>query len=234
MTQFQSFPSAHGLLQTRVGAPYLTDLGGFSKGPLTLGDHGSHYGFVQQGSLEVSCAAGRFSLQEGMYFCIPGAAELDARGGGFFVTRHGHEAFFQIGGPIEEKGRLRYIDGCTDSLLIPPILMGDPCFNLLHFPPGIFQTAHTHPSLRAGMVARGSGVCHLADRQVALEPGVIFHIPADTHHHFATTDQAMTVIAYHPDSDFGPQHDDHPMINRTMVDGVSARFLETIQTGESS
>ena len=30
----------------------------------------------------------------------------------------------------------------------------------------------------------------------------------------------MCVIAYHPDSDFGPTDDDHPMVNRTIVDGV--------------
>jgi hypothetical protein len=25
------------------------------------------------------------------------------------------------------------------------------------------------------------------------------------------------VIAYHPDSDFGPTHENHPMVNRTIV-----------------
>jgi len=25
------------------------------------------------------------------------------------------------------------------------------------------------------------------------------------------------VIAWHPDSDFGPRDDDHPMINRTLI-----------------
>lgn len=40
----------------------------------------------------------------------------------------------------------------------------------------------------------------------------------------------MDVIAYHPDSDFGPQDEDHPMVNRTIVDGVSASKLEAIRT----
>ena len=40
----------------------------------------------------------------------------------------------------------------------------------------------------------------------------------------------MAVIAYHPDSDFGPTHEVHPMINRTIVDGVSARLIEKIRT----
>jgi hypothetical protein len=40
----------------------------------------------------------------------------------------------------------------------------------------------------------------------------------------------MTVIAYHPDSDFGATHEDHPMINRTMVDGISAAKIDEIRT----
>lgn len=28
--------------------------------------------------------------------------------------------YFHLGGPTEERGRLRYIDGCTDSLRIAP------------------------------------------------------------------------------------------------------------------
>ena len=44
-------------------------------------------------------------------------------------------------------------------------------------------------------------------------------------HSFRNVDQSLTVIAFHPDSDFGPRHDDHPMVNRTIVDGVSASQL---------
>jgi hypothetical protein len=40
----------------------------------------------------------------------------------------------------------------------------------------------------------------------------------------------MRVVAYHPDSDFGPQDEDHPMINRTIVDGVSASKIDAIRT----
>ena len=29
----------------------------------------------------------------------------------------------------------------------------------------------------------------------------------------------MDVIAYHPDSDWGPTHREHPMLNRTLVKG---------------
>jgi len=130
-----------------------------------------------------------------------------------------------IGGPLEARGRLRYIDGCTDSLLIAPPVLGDPCLNLLHFPVGIDQTAHTHPSVRFGVVARGRGECVYEEdgREgvYALEPGVVFCIPRDCVHKFRTLrGEEMTVVAYHPDSDHGPQHDDHPMLNRTWVGGV--------------
>lgn len=40
----------------------------------------------------------------------------------------------------------------------------------------------------------------------------------------------MDVIAYHPDSDTGPTYDDQPMINRTIVDGVSAADIDEIRT----
>jgi hypothetical protein len=40
----------------------------------------------------------------------------------------------------------------------------------------------------------------------------------------------MVVMAYHPDSDFGPEDENHPMINRTIVDGMSAAGLAAIRT----
>jgi hypothetical protein len=50
-------------------------------------------------------------------------------------------------------------------------------------------------------------------------------------HKFRTgPDSIMVVIAYHPDSDFGPEDQNHPMINRTIVQGVSAAQLTEIQT----
>jgi hypothetical protein len=40
----------------------------------------------------------------------------------------------------------------------------------------------------------------------------------------------MVVVAYHPDSDYGPTHEAHPMINRTVVRGVPASQIESIHT----
>ena len=42
--------------------------------------------------------------------------------------------------------------------------------------------------------------------------------------------ESLRVVAFHPDSDFGPEHDFHPMINKTIVDGTSARLIESIRT----
>jgi len=151
-----------------------------------------------------------------MYFAVPGPLTL-TEGRGLVVSRLGHRGFFQLGGPVEERGRLRYIDGCTDSLLVPPVLRGDPCLNLLHLPPSTRQTPHTHPSVRIGLVVRGAGSCVTPERTVALVPSRAFVIRADTPHCFHTGPSELLVLAYHPESDFGPTHEDHPMINRTIV-----------------
>lgn len=67
---------------------------------------------------------------------------------------------------------------------------------------------------------RGLGWCMTPSGRYALSPGRIFHIPRDGRHRFATENGAsMDVIAYHPDSDFGPTHEEHPMVNRTWVGG---------------
>lgn len=149
-------------------------------------------------------------------------------------------------GTVEKEGRLKYIDGCTDSLLIPPVKLGDPCFNHLHFPENIDQTSHTHPSHRIGIVAKGNGLCKTPFGNIELKEGMIFIIKEwngksfstgidgneypDGTHSFQTFDEGMDVIAFHPDSDFGATDVDHPMINRTIVDGVSANKLENIRT----
>ena len=35
------------------------------------------------------------------------------------------------------------------------MLLGDPCLNLLHIPPSTRQSAHTHPSIRVGLIVSG-------------------------------------------------------------------------------
>lgn len=157
-----------------------------------------------------------------------------------------YRAYNTFGGYIESEGRLKYIDGCTDSLLIPPVKLGDPCLNHLHFPDKIDQTQHTHPSHRIGIVAKGNGECITPFGNLPLTKGMIFVIKewdGETYaegldgntypigqHAFKTFNETMDVIAFHPDSDFGATDIEHPMINRTIVDGVSASKLDDIRT----
>ena len=195
--------------------PFPTTVAGWT-GTVELPDLGTHFGYVFAGPTVLSCDAGTFPLRTGMYFAVPGRVSVRA-GSGLTITRVGFRGFFQIGGPIEEAGRLRYIDGCTDSLLIPPVMLGDPCLNLLHIPPGTRQTAHTHPSVRVGLIVRGSGECVTPDGRSPLHPGLAFVIPAGSRHSFHTATDDLVVIAYHPDTDFGPTHECHPMVNRTII-----------------
>jgi quercetin dioxygenase-like cupin family protein len=229
--RFAIHPIQCGSLQLIEHPQWPCELWSWRAGPWQPGRQGTHYGTVYAGELRLSCNAGKFVLGAGMVFCVPGDIELAGDAQVFGITQLLNDSLFRIAGPVERQGRLRYIDGCTDSLLIPPLLKGEPCLNHLHFPAGIDQTAHTHPSLRAGLVLRGRGTCRLEGHSVPLTPGQVFHIPADEIHAFETGHSSMDVIAFHPDSDCGPEHDNHPMINRTYVDGRSARHIAHIRTG---
>jgi len=176
----------------------------------------TYFGFTPSGHASLETACGEFPLAAGMYFCFEGQARI--RGGqGLIFSQDGFDGFFHLGGPIESRGRLRYIDGCTDSLLIPPVRRGDPCLNLLHVPPNVSQTAHTHPSGRIGLIVSGEGRCEAETGTQLLRPGSVFLIPAGLRHSFHTGKDHLLIVAFHPDSDFGPTDQDHPMINRTLV-----------------
>lgn len=188
------------------------------------------FGFVHRGPTRLRTPDSSIELRAGQYFCVKQICELEG-GEGVIFERCGVVPMTLFGGPLEPTGRLKYIDGCSDSLLVPPVKLGFPCMNALYFPPGIDQTPHTHQSLRLGLVASGRGLCRLEDRVIELLEGDRFAILEDTVHSFQTSDQArMVVIAYHPDSDHGPQDHDHPMINRTFVQGVSAAKLPHLAT----
>jgi hypothetical protein len=187
------------------------------------------FGFIHEGPAAIEAEHNGYQLVTGQYFCFSEAVTVSG-GAGIVIKRGGFRGQNVLGGPIEPTGRLRYIDGCTDSLLVPPVTLGSPCLNALYFPPGINQTPHTHPSIRVGLTARGTGECLSPARVEALVPGRAFVIHANGVHSFRTDREPLVVIAYHPDSDFGPRDEDHPMINRTIIDGVSAAQLAHIRT----
>jgi quercetin dioxygenase-like cupin family protein len=231
MQTFTTFHQSSGLFQETHHADSLFDMWGWSQEvewqPIW---HGTHFGTVSSGTLTLECDSGVFTLNEGMVFCIPRRLRLRGPGTAFGITARSFNGFFQVAGPVEKIGRLRYIDGCTDSLVIAPQVKGEPCLNHLHFPPHTDQTLHTHPSFRAGLVLRGRGACKLAGNEVPLVSGTVFHLPHDVIHGFRTDDETMDVIAFHPDSDHGPMNNDHPMINRTIVNGISANRITEIRT----
>jgi quercetin dioxygenase-like cupin family protein len=216
VSPFEPYPLKHGPIAHAGDGPHPTTLTGWGRGPLHLPDAGTHFGFVLEGTPRLAAPFGSYRLQPGMYFAAPWPTAVE-RGRGLVVTAPGHRGFFHLGGPVEPTGRLRYIDGCTDSLLIPPIRRGDPCLNLLHVPPHTRQTAHTHPSARVGLVIRGTGYCDTPDGGVPLAAGLAFVIRAGGLHAFRTGADGLLVLAYHPDSDSGPTDDRHPMLDRTVI-----------------
>lgn len=226
---FQTFRLETNCLSELCDEKFPTSLYSWKEDSLELSGDGTHFGYVFQGNPLLKTQLGSFHLREKMFFCVPNSFLIEG-GEGIVISRISYKGMFSIGGQIEEAGRLRYIDGCRDSLLIPPILKGDPCLNALYFPKSITQTPHTHPSVRVGMVAKGRGECVTNDGVFPLEAGKVFIIPPEVLHSFNTYDDEMVVIAYHPDSDFGATHEEHPMINRTIVDGVSAANIEKIRT----
>jgi hypothetical protein len=203
------------------------------------------YGYVLRGNATLNVDENPMELSRGFYFCVPGVFTLKTYGVAHVVLieRLGFRGMLNVG-MTEKKGRLSYIDGCSDSLLVAPPRMGDPCFNFLHFPVGINQTQHTHPSIRMGIVAEGRGVAYQAKGahgdgwEEPLIEGKMFMLEEQELHSFRTvdlfaydqtasgerTDQRlalpnshMNIIAYHPDSDWGATDQLHPMLNRTYI-----------------
>ena len=129
---FLSSPVSSGMMFDEQSGSRPTIVSGWDESSLELGAESSHFGFVHCGRTMLSCGSGSFELSSGMYFSVPGAATVKGAGVGFVASCIGLRGLFQMGGPIEEKGRLQYIDGCSDTLLIAPATMGDPRLNLLH------------------------------------------------------------------------------------------------------
>ncbi len=174
---------------------------------------GAALGFLFEGYASITRKIGEQTIETtlcaGMYFCLTGLEDCIAIAGKcILIHREGFQGLFMAGGPVEEKGRLKYIDGATDTLIIPPTSIGDPCLTFINFPPHIRQTLHAHPSLRICWVFRGRGRCILPEnREILLVPGMVFAILANGEHAFFTDDESLDVITYHFDTDFGP--DDH-------------------------
>ena len=179
------------------------------------------YGYVVSGTARIVAAGLTVQGDAGTFFCLPAPIEIEPQSQGrvALVQRFGFRGVPSVG-RIEATGRLAYIDGCSDTMLVAPPRLGDPVLNHLHFPAGIEQTRHIHPSIRLGVVARGSGVAFGPGWEEPLETGHAFLIHAHEPHSFRTgAGASMDVIAFHPDSDWGPTDGVHPMKNRTYLSG---------------
>ena len=189
-------------------------------GVMSTTNHTTTYGYVLSGSVDFRNG---LYAQEGQYFSIWTKLPHDfvVNGEAVFFCRMGYKGQNNIGGPLEESGRLCYIDGCSDSLLIYPPRQGDPSLNVLYFPAGINQTFHIHPSVRLGVVVDGEGFSNVMvdgkEQEVPLKVGDMFCIEERETHRFRTTTSHMTVVPYHPDGDWGPTDHNHTMLNRTYI-----------------
>ena len=182
------------------------------------------YGFLTAGKFTAITQGNiKYEIHENQYFCLKGPIAIQGLGQMFCIIRYGFHGIDQIG-MSEPNGRLSYIDGCTDTLLVSPPRLGDPCLNYLHFPIGIYQTQHLHPSIRMGIVINGKGEAFQEPSkkrsgwELPLKKGCMFCLEEGEIHSFSTDEKYMDIIAYHPDSDFGPTDFNHPMLNRTYID----------------
>lgn len=223
-TEFDLLQIADGLLAdlARSGCP--ARVYGWRDAVLALDGDATHFGMVVEGGrsaaggAEVTDDHGAARLTAGMHFVIPGPCRVHpVTSAGLVITCPGYRGLRQFGGPSEGEGRLRYIDGCSDTLLVCPPRRGEPCLNHLHIPPRVRQSEHTHPSERIGVILRGRGVCRTASGVYPLTPGTAWRIPTDLRHAFETEGESLDLLAWHPDSDFGPTDEDHPMLNRTFL-----------------
>jgi hypothetical protein len=221
---------ANGLIADLSDLRFPSIVSGISHSHCHFPDGVTLFGYVYEGAARISFAAGSFPVPRGFSFCAPGPLELSCDGRALVAARIGYRGVFSLSGPLEPQGRLRYINGCSDSVLIAPTRRGDPCLNMLYVPPGIDQTEHTHPTVRAGIVVSGSGICRTPECEFPLPQGGVFVLAPDAPHSFHTTGEHMQIVVFHPDSDTGPSDDDHPMLNRTLVNGRAASTLEAIRT----
>ena len=139
------------------------------------------------------------------------------------ILRHGFLGLPLLLGQAEATGRLSYVDGCSDTILAYPARSGDPSLNFLYIPSHVQQTSHLHPTLRLGFVVDGEGLAETISGEHALKKGDSFYIQEHEIHRFKTSNQSLSVVAFHPEGDFGPKDNDHMMINRSYFNDKISR-----------
>jgi quercetin dioxygenase-like cupin family protein len=119
---------------------------------------------------------------------------------------------------VLDMGNLSYIDGGTNTTAVNPGRLGDPVINYVHFPAGMTQTLHTHPSHRVGMVLKGRGLVELDDSEFPLQPGDVFFMQRNVLHNFKCPyNEDVVLFVFAPDSGTGPTDEINPLKIRTYV-----------------
>lgn len=118
-----------------------------------------------------------------------------------------------------EMGNLSYMDGGTNTTAVNPGRLGDPVVNYVHFPAGMYQTLHTHPSHRIGMVLKGVGKIELDHGEFPLETGDVFFMQRNMLHNFTCPyeNEDVVLFVFAPDSGTGPTDEVNPLKIRTYV-----------------
>jgi len=116
-------------------------------------------------------------------------------------------------------GNLSYMDGGTNTTAVNPGRLGDPVVNYVHFPNKMYQTLHTHPSHRVGLILRGRGHIELDDEEIFdIETGDVFWMPRNTLHNFCCQKgEHVEAFVFAPDSGTGPTDEVNPLKIRTYV-----------------
>jgi quercetin dioxygenase-like cupin family protein len=117
-----------------------------------------------------------------------------------------------------DMGNLSYIDGGTNTTAVNPGRLGDPVVNYVHFPAGMYQTLHTHPSHRVGMVLKGNGQIELDNKEMFdIKEGECFFMQRNVLHNFITDQEPVILFVFAPDSGTGPTDEVNPLKIRTYV-----------------
>jgi len=114
-------------------------------------------------------------------------------------------------------GNLTYIDGGTNTTAIGPSRLGDPVVNYVHFPANMYQTLHTHPSHRVGVIIKGKGKVELDNELYEVLEGETFFMRRNELHNFITEDSEVILYVFAPDSGTGPTDEINPLKIRTYI-----------------
>jgi hypothetical protein len=188
---------------------------------------GARFILVMNGVIEIR--EGDFlvcALKQGGYVELHNKCTIRSRGSALLIQTRYYQGIFRGGFELPCQGVFEFIDGCTDTLLLSPLIKGLPCLNFLYIPPNTIQTKHTHPSIRVGLVISGYGHCVVEEGTFELKPQQFFVVQANQIHQFLTMDNELRIFVFHPDSDFGPSNAEHPMINRSLIEGISVTELK--------